>query len=250
MIPANLTCVTFYRARLDPLDLYRLDDILNHDGSPCYDTPAAALATHLREISPEIRWGGDIPSYCAELGLESNSMVILGAKFQARYGPCTVFSNFASVHGSALYARRINFSQGLVLHTPAVLQACSMGSTSQQPDSTGDVSRWEPMSKRSPDTAYELATRAEPLVTPTSISIAASFNSQCSPDVSTDAVEGFVQIPWRLPLWHDPVPPAPGEDAAYDYARNTEEGNPAAIMASIVQGDGYPPQVNLVSPEK
>ena len=181
MIPANLTYVTFYRARLDPLDLYRLDDILNHDGSPCYDTP---------------------------------------------------------------------FSQGQVLHTPAVLQACSMGSTSQQSDSTGNGARWRPTSKRSPDTAYELATRAEPLVTPTSISIAASFNSQCSPDVSTDAVEGFAQIPWRSPLWHDPVPPAPGEDAAYDYARNTEEDKPAAVMSSIVQGDGYPPQVNLVSPEK
>ena len=70
MIPDNLTFVTFYRARLDPLDLYRMDDILNHDGPACYDTPVASLATHFREISPETDWGTDITDYCEEVGLE------------------------------------------------------------------------------------------------------------------------------------------------------------------------------------
>lgn len=248
MIPANLTYVTFYRTRLDPLDLYRLDDIFNHDGEPCYDTPAAALVTHLREIRPEIRWGGDILDYCAELGLDSASMSIQGAKFQTSNGSGAVLANLVSVHNSALLARGFHFTQGLVLRTTAALQACSMGSVSQQLDSYGLVVRRETTIKRSPDLAYELATRTKPLVTMTTISIDTSVNGQCAPDVATDSVEGFTQIPWRSPLWDEPLPPAPGADATYDYARSTED-RPAAIVSSIVQGDGYAPQVSIMSPE-
>ena len=249
MIPANLAHVTFYRTRLDPLDLYRLDDIFNHDGSPCYDTPASALATNLREISPEIRWGGDILDYCAELGLESDSMIIHGAKFQTRHGSCAVFANLVSVHNAALLARGFHFTQGLVLRTPAALQACSMGSVSQQLDSYGLVVRRETTIKRSPDLAYELATRTKPLVTRTTISIDTSVNGQCAPDVDTDKVEGFTQIPWRSTLWEEHIPPAPGADATYDYARIAED-RPAAIVSSIVQGDGYAPQESIMSPEE
>lgn len=108
--------------------------------------------------------------------------------------------------------------------------------------------RRETTIKRSPDLAYELATRTKPLVTRTTISIDTSVNGQCAPDVDTDSVEGFTQIPWRSTLWDEPLPPAPGTDATYDYGRRTED-RPAAIMSSIVQGDSYAPQVSIMSPE-
>ena len=44
---ATDTAVSFYRTTLDPYDLYRIDDTT---------TPAAALATYLREINPALRW--------------------------------------------------------------------------------------------------------------------------------------------------------------------------------------------------
>lgn len=257
MIPDNLTYVTFYRARLDPLDLYRLDDIFNHDGPPCFDTPVAALATHFREISPETDWGTDITDYCEEVGLESESTVIMAAKFKARTGPCTVFVNLVSAYGSMDRVRRVSFSTEVDKRTNASLQACSMGSAWQKPESTGVVDLGSMKSKCSPDVAYELAIREKPLVIPTSI-LFKNFGEwqcdsdatlDCSPDATAEKVEGFTQVSWLSAPWAASPPPAPGVDATYDFARATEEDNPAAIMSSIVQGDGYPPQVNLVSPE-
>lgn len=247
MTQNNLTHVTFYRARLDPLDLYRLDDILRNDGPDCYDTPAAALATHLHARSPEMYWGENIIPHCEEMGLESDSLVLLAAKFQASHGPRTVFVNLVSVNGSASRARQLHFSAGLFVPTSAVLQACSMGSGPQQPDSTGVVALHNTKSRFSPDVAYGLATRTKPLVVPTTITIATGVNFKSAPDAATDPVEGFTQVPGDSPLWSAPLAPAPGTDM---LSGCTEEDKPAAIMASIVQGDGYVPQVNLVSPEK
>lgn len=243
----NLTHVTFYRARLDPLDLYRLDDIFRNEAPDCLDTPAAALATHLRARSPEIRWSEDIVSHCEDEGLASESLVIKAMKFQARQGSCTAFISLVSARGSAARSRRIDFSRGLFVRTASVLQACSMGSGPQQPDSTGVVALHTTKSRFSPDVAYELATRTTPLVVPTSISVATTVNHKRAPDSPADDVEGFTQVPWDSQLWVEMPPPAPGTDM---LSGCTEEDKPAAIMSSIVQGDGYVPQVNLVSPEK
>lgn len=42
------TTVSYFRTTLDPLDLYRIDNIINHGADDDVSTPAAALATHLR----------------------------------------------------------------------------------------------------------------------------------------------------------------------------------------------------------
>ena len=95
--------------------------------------------------------------------------------------------------------------------------------------------------------AYGLATRTTPLVVPTTITIATGVNFKSAPDAATDPVEGFTQVPWDSPLWTASLAPAPGTDMISGCA---DDDKPAAIMSSIVQGDGYVPQVNLVSPEK
>ena len=51
--------VTYFRTTLDPHDLYRIDDIINHAAPDDTSTPAAALATHLRGLSPALRWNTD-----------------------------------------------------------------------------------------------------------------------------------------------------------------------------------------------
>ena len=52
----NAATVTYFRTTLDPLDLYRIDRIINHGEDFSPDTPAAALATYLVELNPKIRW--------------------------------------------------------------------------------------------------------------------------------------------------------------------------------------------------
>ena len=50
------TMVTYFRTSLDPLDPYRVGDIINHGAPSDTSTPAAALATHLREVDSRLRW--------------------------------------------------------------------------------------------------------------------------------------------------------------------------------------------------
>lgn len=51
----SATTVTYFRTSLDPLDVYRVGDIIS-GGEDDTTTPAAALATHLREVNPKLHW--------------------------------------------------------------------------------------------------------------------------------------------------------------------------------------------------
>lgn len=98
------TQVTYFRTALDPLDVYRLDAIINH-GADDTSTPAAALATHLRGLNPKLRWHvpGDLEevvahSYPAHSYPDDSSGVVslagkahMDAAVFSHDGHCTIF---------------------------------------------------------------------------------------------------------------------------------------------------------------
>ena len=53
---SNHSTVTYFRTTLDPLDMYRLERIIDHGEDMDVTTPAAALAVYLRGIDPSLRW--------------------------------------------------------------------------------------------------------------------------------------------------------------------------------------------------
>lgn len=56
----SATIVTYFRTSLDPLDVYRIDDIISGGGEDDTTTPAAALATHLRAVNPALHWDTEL----------------------------------------------------------------------------------------------------------------------------------------------------------------------------------------------
>ncbi len=53
---SNHSTVTYFRTTLDPLDMYRIERIIDHGEDMGTATPAAALAVYLRGIDPSLRW--------------------------------------------------------------------------------------------------------------------------------------------------------------------------------------------------
>lgn len=238
------TTVTYYRTILDSLDLYRVDDIINGGGPGCTETPAAALATHLREVNPAIRWNGNVLDLHE---LKSSPGVVMdAAKFVSRDGQANVFAQIQPWwpnHTST--TRSMVFMNPVTTRTTVVFVASSTGSQPQQVDSYGTVVLKEHTTTRRETTAYELATRDLPLTQPSLLRFMRTDGYYTPIDVPADPVSGFEQVEWNSQPWHDTTLPVPGTHAVDDFANPTYP----AFMSAVWQGEGYARLVSLRAPE-
>ena len=241
------TQVTYFRTALDPLDVYRLDDIINHGSADDTSTPAAALATHLRGLNPRLRWHvpGDLEEVISQhYPPDSDGVVSLAGKAHldaavfSHDGHCAIFVALRAVLGSALSARSMWFP-GSCEAAPGLPRATTTGiaysgsSCLDIPEGIG--------------TAEYLAGVRDPIPWLTKIDFLTYLDTPdlvpgCTPAVPA----GFRPVSWTDDAWFAPRLRAPGVDVIADSVGPYHE-EMTAVVSAIYQGPGLPRLVRLSS---
>lgn len=235
------TRVTYFRTSLDPLDIYRLNDIITNHGSDDTSTPAAALVTHLREINPDLRWNTkDLVDTMSD-GFGTNAAgivdvsgkVLLDAVSFETEGSSNCFMALRRVYDFAAISRSIWFTS-VTSHAPSNLPRAT---------TTGIVAAGDP--RRVPvsddSTAAEIARMTGPIGVDVSISLHSSPTTGAQPvtEVDPQVPAGFTPIGWDDKTWRDPNLQTPGRDFTADVARSA----PCALVSAVAQGEGHTPVV-------
>lgn len=232
------TKVTYFRTALDPLDVYRLDDIINHGGEDDTTTPAAALATHLRGLNPSVRWHvpGDLEeAFAPRYHAASDGVVSLAGKAHmdaavfSRAGHCTIIVALRSVFGFAFSARSMWFpgkcdAVGLPRATTTGI-AYSGSSCLYVPEDT--------------DPAGYIAGVHDPIPWLTKMDFVPSHGSNRAVEATPSVPEGFSPVSWDGPEWLIPRLRSPGISALADSAP-LEFAAKTSLVSSIYQGPGIP----------
>lgn len=238
------TQVTYFRTALDPLDVYRLDDIINHGGADDTSTPAAALATYLRGLNPKLRWHvpGDLEEVISQhYPTDSDGVVILAGKAHldaatfSHAGHCTIFVALRAVLGSALSARSMWFP-GSCEAAPGLPRATTTGIAY-----SGSSCLYVPEDK---DPAEYIAGVRDPVPWLTKIDFFSSHIPSQILEAAPFVPEGFSPVPWISPEWLIPRLRAPGVSALDDSAP-PEVAAKTALVASIYQGRCIPQHVRV-----
>lgn len=272
----SATTVTYFRTSLDPLDVYRVGDII-FGGEDDTTTPAAALATHLRGVNPKLHWDTDkeladvlAPRYSTG----STGLVNLAgrAHFDAVIFECegetTVLAALRHIYAFSATARTMWFSATTGPYDLPRATTTGLEPVPAKPAYLGSSSR---MTWCDTTTAQDIATRSEPI--PTSVKIDFLSRHRAHSDESGKAipkraagatppeVAGFVHVPWAGREWARPVLPAPGVDLVGELSGEvagapslkpgapqpdygTENSSPA-IVSCVYQGKDYAPLVQL-----
>ena len=272
----SATTVTYFRTSLDPLDVYRVGDIIS-GGEDDTTTPAAALATHLRGVNPKLHWDTDkeladvlAPRYSTG----STGLVNLAgrAHFDAVIFECegetTVLAALRHIYAFSATARTMWFSATTGPYDLPRATTTGIEPVPAKPAYLGSSSR---MTWCDTTTAQDIATRSEPI--PTSVKIDFLSRHRARSDESGKAipkraagatppeVAGFVHVPWAGREWARPVLPAPGVDLVGELSGEvagapslkpgapqpdygTENSSPA-IVSCVYQGKDYAPLVQL-----
>lgn len=236
--------VTYFRTALDPMDLYRVGDIINHDAPADTSTPAAALATHLREVNSRLRWhtrGADLVDHInAVKGTNDPQHLIMDA--------VTV----VDPHGNSFVAAEIRGAIGIMQSARVVRLYCVSDQYAAHyvsGCSTGIVDS-DPTSQRAPlypftvdsgtESAGRLATRSVPFVPSSEVQLGFVDDKRRVTATEPDAaqVPGFVQVPWTHGTWSRLYRPMPGHDILQDSTADIESA--PAIMSAVQQGAGEP----------
>lgn len=272
----SATTVTYFRTSLDPLDVYRIGDIIS-GGEDDTTTPAAALATHLRGVNPKLHWDTDkeladvlAPRYSTG----STGLVNLAgrAHFDAVIFECegetTVLAALRHIYGFSAAARTMWFSATTGPYDLPRATTTGLEPVPAKPAYLGSSSR---MTWRDTTTAQDIATRSEPI--PTSVKIDFLSRHRARSDESGKAipkrvagatppeVAGFVPVPWAGREWARPVLPAPGVDLVGELsgevagAPSLKPGAPQpdygtentapAIVSCVYQGEDYAPLIQI-----
>lgn len=271
----SATTVTYFRTSLDPLDVYRVGDIIS-GGEDDTTTPAAALATHLREVNPKLHWDTDkeladvlTPRYCTG----STGLVNLAgrAHFDAvvfeHEGDTTVLAALRHIYDFSATARTLWFSATTGPHDLPRATTTGLVDTATKPAYLGASSR---KVRQSPTTAQEIAAQKYPFPTSVKIDFLTGNRSldefgqtviERAVDSAPPEVAGFVHIPWIGREWAQPKLPAPGADLVGEITGEVA-GSPSlkpgapmpdygsastapAIVSCIQQGEGHPPLIRI-----
>ena len=236
------TMVTYFRTSLDPLDPYRVGDIINHVSASDTSTPAAALATHLREVDPRLRWhtrGADLADHInAEKDTDDHLIMDALTVVDSR-GKSFVAAEIRAAIGIAQSARVLRLYCVPNQYSAHYASGCS----------TGIVDR-NPTSRRAPSypfvvqagaaTAGKLAARSKPFVPSSELQLGFVDDKRRVTATEPDAVHvpGFVQVPWTHGTWSRLYRPEIGHDIVHDTDTDIESA--PAIMSAVLQGAGEP----------
>lgn len=271
----SATTVTYFRTSLDPLDVYRIGDIIS-GGEDDTTTPAAALATHLRGANPTLHWDTDkeladvlAPRYSTG----STGLVNLAgrAHFDAVIFECegetTVLAALRHIYAFSATARTMWFSATTGPYDLPRATTTGLEPVPAKPAYLGSSSR---VVQQSPTTAQEIATRTEPIPTAVKIDFLTGNRSldefgqtviERAVDSAPPEVAGFVHIPWVGREWAQPKLPAPGADLMGELSGDAagvpslKPGAPGpdygsastapAIVSCIQQGEGHAPLIRI-----
>lgn len=255
--------VTYYRTTLDPYDLYRIDDLINHAAPDDTSTPATALATHLRHLNPLLHWHTDngqsvfkqVKSEAARLHMgvafdvdddEVGSLFFLDAAvFDSGYGAPTVVVNLRYDHQLGLIDfERLLHVQPLWNSPSCTAYATTLGTTPRNPDD-GHPSRRVETVRVGEDAVHWVATRDEPVHTMElrMVEIRPSVRTQ---EIAPIVPEGFNAVSWDSDTWKVKERPHMGQDFFTDSlpVSGNEDDYPA-ICSAVMQGYGCVPVINM-----
>lgn len=252
------TMVTYFRTSLDPLDPYRVGDIINHGAPPDTSTPAAALATHLREVDPRLRWhtrGAELADLVSveednnDLRRLVKTALTVGDPHHLIMDALTVVDS----RGHSFVAAEIRAAIGIAQSARVLRLYCVPNPYSAHYASgcsTGIVDP-NPTSQRAPSypfvvqagaaTAGKLAARRKPFNPSSELQLVFSDRTITVPATEPAApeVSGFLQVSWAHSCWTQLYRPELGHDIMHD-TDHLDIGSAPAIMSSAVQGAGEP----------
>lgn len=246
--------VTYFRTTLDPLDVYRLERIIDHGEDMGVSTPAAALAVYLRGIDPSLRWQR------AGLDLDTTACQVVGG----------VDGLLADEDVSGLmYLDAVAFTHGtnhtIVMGLKPFYFPASHGPLDRtvritRPSGRYDCISWATTLPVADNVGYRFAFKDRPVPSieskdaawladfsePVSYLRAQCFSFQHTMGIrddrksATDApapeVAGFTQVPWDHPTWLYGNRPQPGMDVFADSNQATNEDELTSIVSCIRQG--------------
>lgn len=250
---SNHSTVTYFRTTLDPLDIYRLERIIDHGEDTDISTPAAALAVYLRGIDPSLRWhrtGLDLDTSATGAVRGMGEIVDDDDVADLMYFDAAVFThgtNRAVVMGlKPLY---FPASHGPIDRTLRIIQppgryGCLSWATSLPVAYTADYRA----ASKNPSAQFSKSTDAAWL-TDFSDSISyldvQCYSSQLSrgsdgtcqaTNAPAPEVAGFTQVPWDHGTWLCGKRPKPGMDVFTDSSRATDEDELTSIVSCVRQG--------------
>lgn len=250
---SNHSTVTYFRTTLDPLDIYRLERIIDHGEDTDISTPAAALAVYLRGIDPSLRWhrtGLDLDTSATGAVKGMGDIVDDYDAADLMYCDAAVFvhgTNRAVVMGlKPLYfpASHGPIDRTLRLMQPPGRYGCLSWATTLPVAYTVDYRA----ALKDPSAQFSKSTDAAWLTDfsdPIRYLDVQCYSSQLSrgsdgtrqaTDAPAPEVAGFTQVPWDHPTWLYGKRPHPGMDVFADSSHATNEDELTSIVSCIRQG--------------
>lgn len=231
------TRVTYFRTSLDPLDIYYLDEIITNQGSDNDFTPAAALATHLRSLNPDLRWNttdlagsvaAALPSANSGLDDIPDNVILDAVSFETE-GSAHCFMSLRRVFSLAPISRSIWFAS-LMASAPADLPRAT---------TTGINLGGDP--RAVPVEMYSTASGIARMTGPVEVDVSIKFRDlprkdtypvvELAPVVPT----GFTPVGWTDEVWRNPELQTPGRDITADVVQSA----PSAFVSAVAQGADY-----------
>lgn len=228
------TRVTYYRTSLDPLDIYYLDEIITHQDSDNDFTPAAALATHLRSLNPDLRWNtkdlagsvtAALPSANSGFDDISGNVILDAVSFETE-GSSNCFMALRRVFSFAPISRNMWFAS----HAPGNLPRAT---------TTGISLGGDP--RAVPVSSYSTTSGISRMTGPVEVDVLIKFRAfprrgthpitELAPVVPT----GFTPVGWADEAWRNPELQTPGRDIVADVVHSA----PCAFVSAVAQGDDY-----------
>ena len=253
------TIVTYFRTTLGPHDLNLIEDIINNDGENSTTTPAAALATHLRDLNPNLQWHTIYKKPSVETqatwaiarkhGLDFDDISATAHTYF--YLDAIVFNNGETeptIIASLRHDMEHNpeaFFRTVEVQAPKDSLTCAAYATTlpvyERPERcAAEPYRKLPESQLDTDTAERLANMDKNVVTYVNI-LAHSGEHVVDSSTIVDnensydtEVEGFQLVPWTSLAWDITERPGP---------EDTIDANGPAIVSSIIQGPGFAPLI-------
>ena len=261
---SNHSTVTYFRTTLDPLDMYRIERIIDHGEDMDVSTPAAALAVYLRGIDPLLRWHRTVPDVgaAARGGVPGMSEFVDEEDLSyLHYLDAAVFTHGTN-HTIVMGLKPIYFpaahgpvDRTLWINRPTIDRYDCLVWATSLPVAGGEDYLVEFNNRPAPSLKSNDAAWLADFTEPISYLGAYCYSFQHMMGVSDDIrpamnvpapeVAGFTQVPWDHPTWIYGKRPQPGHDMFADSSHVTKEDELTSIVSCVRQGDGIDPLVTI-----